>query len=151
MYSDTIQPNHYGLERTFGVHLNSNIFRFSDKAIHLQRTCFTRPFQLNSAAQKLCQVFLRSCDFHPRPVLGRQWDILDLMLQAALHWKKSFGNLKNPIFGFDEKGKPVHLEKNDLESKEQTFAASRPETNSGQMAEILCLFYPAPLIFPALL
>ena len=73
------------------------------------------------------------------------------MLQAALHWKKSFGNLKNLIFGFDEKGKPVHLEKNDLESKEQTFAASRPETNSGHMAEILCLFYPAPFIFPALL
>ena len=77
------------------------------------------PFQLNSAAQKLRQVSLSSCDFRPRPVLERQWDILDLMLQAALRWKKSFGNLKNVIFGFDEGGKPVQLEKNSLKRKEQ--------------------------------
>lgn len=82
------------------------------------------PFQLNSVAQKLRQVSLSSCDFRPRPVLERQWDILDLMLQAALHWKKSFGNLKNVIFRFDEGGKPVHLEKNALERKEQVDVCS---------------------------
>ena len=57
------------------------------------------------------------------------------MLQAALHWKKSFGNLKNVIFGFDEGRKPVHLEKNALERKEQMDLRrrSRPETSPGRI------------------
>ena len=61
------------------------------------------------------------------------------MLQAALHWKKSFGNLKNLIFGFDEREKPAHLEGKALESKEQ-MEVSGVETRNEHEAHWLKLF-----------